>query len=426
MEALRSRAMNRSSAIRQQLTIWGFVLGLLALLIVAFAGQDVLTGENIDWIQALRRSVNERFPWVLISPVVVFLAQRFPIERGKIFAGITVHLLACIGALMLCAWLSPTPRFPPGFRPQPPFAGGPENPERFPPGRGPEEFPPPNRELRSAEPGRPGESFRPGVQRPFFRRLAIRAPANIPIYFVLVSVVHALTYSRRLEERERSASQLEARLTEAKLDALRSQLQPHFLFNTLNAISTLVHKDPAAADEMITNLSELLRAAMDTTEQEIPLRRELDFLNRYLEIQQVRFADRLRVEKEIDALALDGLVPALILQPLVENAIRHGIEPQSSTGLVRIRVRREGNILRLSVRDSGSGAKEQNKEQPGIGLANSRARLQALYGDRAQLMLNSAPEGGFAVELEIPFHEQLESARSPGDTDSATDLHVRS
>jgi LytS/YehU family sensor histidine kinase len=241
------------------------------------------------------------------------------------------------------------------------------------------------------------------------RGILMRAKFNIPIYWIVVSLVHTLSFYRRSEERERKALELEARLADAKLQALRMQLHPHFLFNTLNAIATLVHKDARAADEMITNLGELLRATLDTSEQEIPLRQELDFLNRYLEIQTVRFGERLRVAKEIDAAALDALVPTLILQPLVENAIRHGIEPNPAAGMVTIRARlNEGGALHLTVRDSGGGPKPPTKPQEGIGLANTRGRLQELYGHRARLMLNTEADGGFAVEVEVPFREKGE------------------
>jgi sensor histidine kinase YesM len=217
-------------------------------------------------------------------------------------------------------------------------------------------------------------------------------------------MVQALTFYRRSEERERQALELEARLADAKLEALHMQLHPHFLFNTLNAISTLVHKDPNAADEMIGNLSELLRATLDTGEQEIPLRQELAFLDRYLEIQQVRFGERLRIEKEVDAAALEGYVPTLILQPLVENAIRHGIEPEPAPGTVAIRAESKGDRLLLSVANNGATARLPAKPEGGIGLANTKARLQQLYGANARLSLNSGSEGGFKVEIEIPLH----------------------
>jgi LytS/YehU family sensor histidine kinase len=238
------------------------------------------------------------------------------------------------------------------------------------------------------------------------RGAVIRSKSTVPIYWVVVSLVHALSYYRRSQERERKALELEARLTDARLQALRMQLQPHFLFNTLNAISTLVHRDPRAADEMIGNLSELLRATLDNSDQEIPLRQELDFLDRYLEIQQVRFGERLRIEKEIDAAAMDAQVPTFILQPLVENAVRHGVEPQTTPGLVRVVARRDGDALRLAVEDNGTNHKPGPKSREGIGLPNTRARLKEMYGDRGRLTLTSASDGGFKVDLEIPYHEK--------------------
>lgn len=232
--------------------------------------------------------------------------------------------------------------------------------------------------------------------------LVMRARFNLPIYWVIVSIVHALIYYRRSREKEMSSRELEARLTEAKLQALRMQLHPHFLFNTLNAISTLVHTNPKAADEMIGNLSELLRATLDTTEQEISLRRELEFLDRYLEIQQARFRDRLKLEKSVAENTLAALVPTLVLQPLVENAIRHGVEPQTGTGLVRISAAVNGANVLITIEDDGPGT--QNKGSGGIGLANTRARLEQLYGTAGILRLLS-PERGFAVQVQLPYHE---------------------
>ncbi len=238
------------------------------------------------------------------------------------------------------------------------------------------------------------------------RAAAMRARIHVPVYWVIVCLAHAVAYHRRGEERQRRAAALEASLSQARLQALQAQLQPHFLFNTLNAIATLVHKDPRAADEMITNLSELLRLALDgSAQQEVSLRRELELLDRYLEIQQVRFGARLKVERELDAAALDARVPTLILQPLVENAIKHGIEPRADTGVVGITARREGSVLRLVVRDTGGGlaAPRQPRDREGIGLANTRARIEALYGSAGRVTLRNGAEGGFSVEMEMPF-----------------------
>jgi len=397
--------MNRPTTASQQVVLWALVLGLWLLLVTAFAGQLMFTA-NLSTLEAFRISLRDWFPWAFLAPTVAWLAIRFPFERGRLALSIPIHLVACMMAILVCEWvvrpLPPVnapfpvdsqPRFPPDREPNPPF--GPA------PGQG-------------FENPRPQENRAP-VFEPRRDRVAgglmFRAKFNLPIYWIIVSLVHTLAYQRRSQEREHRALELEARLADAKLQALRMQLHPHFLFNTLNTIATLVHKDPRAADEMITDLGELLRATLDTSAQEIPLRQELDFLARYLDIQQVRFGERLRVEKEIDAAALDALVPTLILQPLVENAIRHGIEPNPAAGVVSLCVQRDGGRVRLAVRDTGGGPKAHAKSQPGIGLSNTRARLNELYGSRARMTLNTDSTGRFSVELEIPFHERTELAQ---------------
>jgi hypothetical protein len=201
-------------------------------------------------------------------------------------------------------------------------------------------------------------------------------------------------------ERERLVS----RLDEARLQALRLQLQPHFLFNTLNTVTALVHRDPEAAERMVTGLSELLRASLGPAgEQEVRLDRELDLIRHYVDIQQARFADRLSVRFDIDDSARDGMVPSLILQPLVENAILHGIAPRAAAGSVSIAVRRRDGTLSLEVSDDGVGRVERMTRE-GVGLGNARARLTTLYGDRQRFSAGPGATGGYRVEIEIPYH----------------------
>jgi len=427
--------MDHSSDNRQHFVLWGLLLGLWCLLVLAFAGQLVL-GGTVTWTEALTASIRDWLPWLVLSPGVAWLALRFPLEQRRLTLSVPVHVAGCCLAVLFYEVVAPPPpRLPGGpqyrFRGNYPDQRRPFAPDRLPPGARPPARPLSPSNLRSspaAEDGLPREgagpaldSGRPAVHRPDRRGgLLNRARFNIPIYWVIVSIAHALTYYRRSEERARRALELESRLAEAKMQALRMQLHPHFLFNALNAISTLVHKDPQAADEMIGNLSELLRATLDRTEQVIPLREELALLDHYLQIQQTRFGDRLQVKKEIDAAALEVEVPTFILQPLVENAIRHGIEPQSAPGLVTISARSTNEMLTLTVRDNGPGMKMSAEAPQGIGLSNTRARLVELYGSAARLVFNSSSEGGCSVELEIPRRAGIPGAGSTETTGEAS------
>jgi LytS/YehU family sensor histidine kinase len=188
------------------------------------------------------------------------------------------------------------------------------------------------------------------------------------------------------------------------------QLNPHFLFNSLHSISSLMHRDVDAADRMIARLGELLRAALNTSgAQEITLRRELDFLTRYLEIEQIRFGARLRFEIDAPPETLEAKVPNLILQPLVENAVRHGVEPHSRPGVIELMARRQDDTLALEVWDNGDGLPNGPAAER-VGLSNTRARLQALYGAAHQFEMVSPRCGGLSVRLLIPFRTAQEQA----------------
>ncbi len=218
----------------------------------------------------------------------------------------------------------------------------------------------------------------------------------------------------KLRERELTASRLESQAAQAHLQMLKMQLHPHFLFNTLNAVSALMHRDVDAADRMISQLSELLRAALEKDDRhESRLASELDLLHRYLAIEQIRFRDRLKVEIDVEPACLEAQVPRLILQPLVENAIRHGIAMRSAAGRLTIRARRRDRRLALTVADDGPGVPPNRPLRPGVGLANTRARLEQLYGDAYSLELVNADEGGFEVRLEVPFERTPRFAPGP-------------
>ena len=221
-------------------------------------------------------------------------------------------------------------------------------------------------------------------------------------------------YQARLEETRRleaeatqlraESAELHAQVTDARLNALRAQLNPHFLFNTLNAVSTLVDEDPPGARRMLARLSDLLRHTLgDGDEQEIPLSRELEMLRRYLDIMEVRFQGKLDVSIDSDKSLADALVPNLVLQPLVENAFRHGVAQLQSVGRVAVRAVRDDGDLVLTVRDNGRGPAHDLRE--GVGLTNTRARLTQLYGsDRQRLALTAAEDGGAIAEVRVPYH----------------------
>ncbi len=230
---------------------------------------------------------------------------------------------------------------------------------------------------------------------------------DLLMYWGVLGVGYAVAYYRKYKEGEVHASQLEAQLAQAQLQALKMQLHPHFLFNTLNAVSTLVrtNKNEAATD-MIAGLSDLLRLTLESSgAQEVTLKEELDFLERYLEIEQIRFGDRLRVQMDIEPGTLHARVPNLLLQPLVENAIRHGIAARAEAGLIEIRATRDDDILRLHVRDDGPGMPEGDRLHNGVGLSNTMARLERLYGSAQHVTFANAEDGGAVVTLELPFRE---------------------
>lgn len=225
------------------------------------------------------------------------------------------------------------------------------------------------------------------------------------IYAGIVAAGLARTYSLRYQARQRHATQLEAQLASAQLDALRRQLDPHFLFNTLNLISAIADSDPSGVRRMIARLSELLRFSLDGGDaREVPLRQEMAILDRYLDIMRMRFRERLTVVINIADEALDALVPTLILQPLVENAIKHGVEKLRGTGRVEIAAEVEGETIVLCVRDNGPGSVTAGNAQegPGVGVRNTMARLQQLYGSSAQFALRAANGGGTVAEIRLP------------------------
>lgn len=230
------------------------------------------------------------------------------------------------------------------------------------------------------------------------------------------SLVAFVTYSIALYKRYRDEQQrlmaIESTLTRSRLEMLKSQLHPHFLFNTLNAIAALIHIDPEGADRMVTKLSELLRSTIDESgAKEVPLRNEIEFIDRYLDIQLVRFRDRLQTHKDIPPDVFDALIPSLLLQPLVENAIVHGMKRRTDSVEVRIMARRENDSLRITISDNGPGVTEElsELEKKGRGLANTRERLERMYGSSQRLSVTGSPEDGTTAKIVIPFRTESDT-----------------
>ena len=385
--------------------------GAWGALVLIFAAPVALSGA-VAWDEALRRASTFWRPWLLLLPVVWGLTRWLLARPRPAVVHVLAHALAGTAVVFLCHAAAaerpvggPYPHREeapdvPG-RPAPDRAGRPPGP---PPGgvpRGEGMGPPWSRGGPPGRPPRP-ESSRP---RGPFGPLGFRAVLDAVVYAGVVGMTCAAAFLQRSRQRERRTLELEASLAKARLDALRLQINPHFLFNALNAIASLVHTRPDAADDMIGSLSGLLRASLQGDgRHEVPLDRELELLRLYTDIERTRFGDRLRFEQVVDPDVSGALVPALVLQPLVENAVRHGLEPRPGPGTVRLTARREGDRLVVFVADDGVGCDAaQQSRGSGIGLTNVRDRLRALHGAAASLAIDPAPGGGTVVTLTLPF-----------------------
>ena len=244
------------------------------------------------------------------------------------------------------------------------------------------------------------------------------------MYWPVVVVWSLFEYYERFRERDMRAAQLKEQLARAELQALRSQLHPHFLFNTLNSIASLMHEDVDSADDMLADLSLLLRSYLNCQdEQEVPLRRELSLLETYVRIQKRRFEDRLLWLCDVPRELFDAAIPALLLQPLVENSIVHGIAPRNTAGYMRLSARQNGSMLELEVADNGRGLAEHHTE--GIGLGNTRSRLQQLYGDRYLFEMKAGESVGVVVKIAIPLRFlQLQNEVDLDEVNLVDDTHA--
>lgn len=337
---------------------WSLVGGLLATQAwVSYA----MRGEPIAWGRALAVWLAWAWLWALLTPVALQLVRRFPLEPPRLARAVVAHLLAGAALATLDIAL---------FALMAPHIGA--------------------------------LHVGPDWWATFSRLLGTTFLLNLPVYGLVVGVAQALRLIQAARERERRALQLEAQLAEARLLALRAQLQPHFLFNALNTVQVLMREDVEVADRILVLLSQLLRRALEScATQELELREEIAFLEAYLAIEKTRFADRLSYRIAVDPQLQGARVPSLILQPLVENAVRHGLAGQPSPGRIDIAARRMGDMLELTVQDNGPGM--DRAVQDGIGLSNTRARLKLLYGSRHSFELRAAGEGGLLAALVIPL-----------------------
>jgi two-component system LytT family sensor kinase len=324
--------------------------------------QAELGGRDPRWIPILRSVLLDSYLWAVSTVAIFWLVRRVPLERGRVLLGVAVHLIAALvlslartGFMVELShrvdWLSP---------------------------------------------------------RPFSVLFLGSYSVHILYYTLLLGIAHATLYYERYREGERTAERLAAGLTEARLQALKMQLQPHFLFNTLNAISALIPVEAQPARRMVARLGDLLRIALEHEEtQEVTLREELAFLQPYLEIEQARLQERLTITMQIAPEMLDARVPHLLLQPLVENAIRHGIAPRIEAGRVQISATRAADrrFLHLEVRNDGPGVEgdKRARTRKGVGLANVQFRLEQLYGSEHHFTLVNHPEGGVVVKISLPL-----------------------
>ena len=241
--------------------------------------------------------------------------------------------------------------------------------------------------------------------------MRIHVEWEITMYWALIGLAHAITFHAEAQERELRAAQLEGRLAHAQLQVLQRQLQPHFLFNSLHTIAALVHRDVNAADAMIERLGDLLRMTLSAGDvAEVSLARELEHVGHYVAIEQANMGQRLVVNIEAEPGTLSAAVPALLLQPLVENAVRHGLAPRAGGGHVRITAWRIDGTLAITVQDDGLGMRD-GVTAAGIGLENTRQRLRQLYGDAHSFVIESPPDGGVVVSIRLPWKRAAERAR---------------
>ena len=355
-----------SHSIKRRGLAWALIFTGWTVIVVTFSVQAyvfaVARGRQDSYWHEFILASSEWYTWAALTPLVLFLCRRFRIASQNWPRAVLLHLIAGIAISFLQLAIQVRLNF----------------------------------------------IVNPGYKMTYWRVLyffaTFKLHMNLLTYWVIVALNHGIYYYQQSRARELAWSRMEADLANAQLQVLNMQLHPHFLFNTLHSISTLISDDPQAARQMVLKLSDLLRASLNKIEQpEVPLQQELDLLECYLSIEQTRFKDRLVIEKEIDANALACEVPTMILQPLVENAVRHGIGKHRQADRIVIVAQRTNGRLLLEVRNC-VGSMENGGPAPvrGIGLTNTRARLEQLYGRKHSFEIENREGGGVAVKLSFP------------------------
>lgn len=350
-------------------------LGLIA------AGQFFLAvqfeGEGLPFAAALIWALPFWYVWALLSPLVVFAARKIQVDKARLLPALSSHLVFALLLSLLHSLVLAFIQY-------------------------------------SAQPAMSENEAYRGFFPFLMAFAAYEVSSNLMAYAAIVGGTHAVGYYRRFREREVAAGRLAAQLAQAQVRALRMQLNPHFLFNAMNSIAMLIrHQERDEAVRTVAGLSDLLRYVLEETpEQEVQLRQELQFVERYLAIEQIRFHDRLRVRVEADPEAMDALVPNLLLQPLVENAIRHGIAKRAAAELVTVTAQRSDSSLQLAVTDDGPGPAQPSvpADGNGVGIKNTRARLEQLYGKEQTFDIQAAGSQGTIVTVTIPFHTEPQAA----------------
>jgi len=332
----------------------------------------MMRGRPLDFITKVRYDVWGWMPWAFFVPIIIWLAKRFSINRGNILVPVLIHSFASIFFVVFQAFIS----------------------------------------YLYIEIICDGKVWDLSVFGTYLFGTFI---LMIFTYWVITGIVFIMEYQKKYREHELKSSQMETQLAQAQLTNLKAQLQPHFLFNTLHTISGLMFKDVYSANKMIAQLSNLLRFSLDRTEeQEVELKKELEFTDLYLNIQKTRFKGKLDIEMDIEPESLNGRVPSLILQPLVENAIVHGISPHKKIGKIRIASSIIDNTLKLEIHDNGKGMESKKIDGVlcGLGIKNTLERLKQLYQEDYNFQLNDSVLGGLVVEISLPLvidHENIES-----------------